>query len=135
VTDVLLLSEAVYRQMLQHARDLVPDEAGGFLGGNGWHVTELLPLPNVAGRYRFLAAPRAQFAAQRRLARLGLALVAVYHSHPGGGPDPSVLDDTFAALWDVPLLLIGVDRPYGQADEIRAYQVRPPKVEIPIHVM
>ncbi|HZM75861.1 MAG TPA: M67 family metallopeptidase [Candidatus Limnocylindrales bacterium] len=135
MTAALLVSEAVYRRMLQHARDLMPDEAGGFLGGNGCRVTELLPLPSVAGRDRFLAAPRAQFAAERRLARLGLALVAIYHSHPGGGPHPSALDNTVAAIWDVPLLLIGVNRPHGQSDEIRAYQLRPPTMEIPIHVV
>ena len=91
----------VYRQTVQHVRDLLPREAVGLLAGSAeGHVELVVPLPNIAsGDKRFIADPLEQFLAFRRLKSEGLELLALYHSHPDGGTDPSEEDLLYARQW------------------------------------
>ena len=125
--DVIRLSPGLYDQMMQHAQRAAPMEAVGLLGGkeNG-RASALIPLTNVAGPKAFLADPFGQFQAERRLAQDGLHLLAIYHSHPGGGVMLSDADKEFARRWPCAQIVIAVDRPDAYPSEIRAYRVLSP---------
>jgi len=125
LNEVLILPRTIHRGLLVHARTAVPAEAVGILGGIGDRVTVAIPLPNMAQEGAFFADPRAQFEAQRSLGRRGLDMVAIYHSHPGGGPAMSALDRKFAAHWPVIQIVIAIRRPSDRIDEIRAFRAFP----------
>ncbi|WP_410574311.1 M67 family metallopeptidase [Amycolatopsis sp. cmx-4-61] len=134
---VLTLTRALYEQLIQHAREAIPAEAVGLLGDTTTTARIAIPLPNVtdpvAGSRTFLADPRAQFLAERRLRATGLRIIAIYHSHPGGGPVLSAADQALAARWPTVLqVVIAVARPAGRPDEIRAYHASRPPVEVGI---
>jgi proteasome lid subunit RPN8/RPN11 len=89
---------------------------------------EAWPLPNRAahpGR-AFRLGPAEVLAALRRLEAEGRALLAVYHSHPAGGPDLSARDLAEAVVDGKPLLqgvlqvVIALDG--GRATRVRAHR-------------
>ncbi len=93
---MLELPQKVYANILEHAHAALPGEAVGILGGRDARAEIAIALPNVAQGRAFLADPRAQFHAERKLHEMGLQLIAVYHSHPDGGLALSESDLTFA---------------------------------------
>jgi proteasome lid subunit RPN8/RPN11 len=122
--EVIRLSAAVYDSMVQHARATLPSEAVGLLGGPiPGYATHSIPLPNRAGQYTFLADPYAQFQAERELAHLGLRLLAIYHSHPGGGAQLSPSDLVFARKRACFQIVIALKHTHLAAEEVRAYRV------------
>lgn len=122
----LVLSPEARRRILRHARAALPAEAVGILGGrpDDGRAVAAVPLPNLAGsRPAFLADPRAQYEAEKGLRRLGLAVLAVYHSHPGGGATLSPTDQAFAARLPLAQVVIALARPRPPREEVRAYRV------------
>lgn len=88
--------------MLDQARAELPNECCGLLAGKvrpaaeGLAAGEVLrcyPLVNeLASPVEFLSEPRSMFQATRDIDRLGLEILAVYHSHPTTDPVPSRTD-------------------------------------------
>src|SRR5205809_4868953 len=97
----LTLSREICRRILSHIQMEQPREAVGLLGGSvEGEVSIVLPLRNIAlGNKVFLADPFEQFRALRKLQDEDLKLLAIYHSHPGGGVDPSQNDLDYASHW------------------------------------
>jgi proteasome lid subunit RPN8/RPN11 len=93
------------------------------LGGRGTRAIRVVPLRNrAADPHAFFADPYEQFLAERLFARVGLKIVALYHSHPGGGALPSDADREFSAAWPCAQVIIaspGTDR---GAPDLRAYR-------------
>ena len=120
----LTLPTDLHEQILGHAWESRPKEAVGLLGGRpGGEVTLALPLPNVAaGNKRFIADPFAQFCAFRRLASEGLELLAIYHSHPGGGLDPSADDLEHAKHWSCVHVIVAVGTHGRSFQNLRAFR-------------
>ena len=107
----LLLPAVLEQQLWAHVRRLDPQEGVGLLGGlllksNAAQAQALYPLENVAAdpqrEYRAEAAGllRALFAMRRE----GLALIAIYHSHPHG-PAGYSRSDELQAAYEVPYLI------------------------------
>lgn len=137
---MLQLPRSLYDELFRHAREAMPAEAVGVIGGTARAARLAIPLPNVAGpatgSRAFLADPRAQFLAERRLTAAGLRITAIYHSHPGGGAVLSAADRDLAASWPGVLhVVVAVDRPGGRPDEIRAYRPGPPPSEVGIALL
>lgn len=109
-TPDLALSSKVARQMLLHARAAQPREAVGLLGGSATGQVKIaLPLTNIASDARaFFVDPYSQFCAFRELETKDLRLLAIYHSHPDGGIDPSPADLTYARHWSCAHLIIAM---------------------------
>src|SRR5437868_7043237 len=95
----LLIPRPVLTAMLAQAAAELPNECCGLLGGVTHDSGRTLlavtchPLANAAASpTEFESEPRSMFAAMRELRRLGLDVVAVYHSHPAAPPVPSRTD-------------------------------------------
>jgi len=119
--------------MRRHGEADYPHEACGLIGG---HVdgrgegegagdrkvaVQLVPLANArrdASRTRYLIAPEAFRRAEARLARDGLEVVGVYHSHPDHPPVPSAFDRERAWPW-LSYVIVGVAR--GRAQDVRSW--------------
>jgi len=126
VPSTLFLDSRLLTQIFAHARADAPREAVGIVGGTpDGHATRTIPLPNIAGPQAFLADPVAQYHALRELKRDGLQLIAIYHSHPGGGTNLSVADQVFAARWNCLHLVVVPERAQEDPCAIRAWSVTP----------
>ena len=98
----VILKAAARHLVEDHVRRSLPHEAVGLLAGGPQGKVELvLPLSNIAAdSYSFVADPFEQYKALRQIQQLGLKLLAIYHSHPGGGEMPSSRDLKYAQAWD-----------------------------------
>ncbi|MFC7156157.1 desampylase [Halomarina halobia] len=95
---MLVLPRAAFDALLAHARDGVPEEVCGVLGGvedgERARVTGHRRVTNVAAtpETRYELDPAEQLAAMRAIEEGGEAVVGFYHSHPRGPPRPSATD-------------------------------------------
>jgi proteasome lid subunit RPN8/RPN11 len=149
LTHTLLVPTDINEHLVDLAHAAAPSEVVGILGGVGNRVHEVIELTNQlqdtatrapgatsvapvhpgtsqplrAGEAGFRVDPREQFRAERALAALDHVIVAIYHSHPGGGPTLSPRDIAYARRWPVVHVVIAVRRPGGRPDVVRAYAV------------
>lgn len=130
----ILLSELLYRQIVRHVTQAVPMEAVGIIGGLADGCARVvIELPNLAGPHEFFADPFAQYQAERQLLRDGLSVIAIYHSHPGGGMGLSDADRVAAERWNCAHIVIVPERSPEHANYLRAWRVSGDKVsEIPV---
>jgi proteasome lid subunit RPN8/RPN11 len=129
----LLLAPGIREAMITHARRALPLEAVGMLGGSGDRATLVRELTSLGGARHFLVDPRSQYEGERALRSLGLSLLAIYHSHPGGGATLSDIDIAFAARLPHLQVVIALARPRDDGEELRAYRVSGTRVdEVPI---
>lgn len=83
--------------MIAQARATLPNECVGWLAGRlvgrAGFVRKRYPFANsLASPREFSADPRQLFQAHKDMRRLGLQLLAIYHSHPTSNPLPSRTD-------------------------------------------
>ena len=91
----LTLTETVWRQMVGHAYDGLPEEACGLLGGDpgARHVEVFYPCRNAAASSRvYTLDPRDHLRADRDAESRGLEIVGVMHSHTHTEAYPSPTD-------------------------------------------
>jgi proteasome lid subunit RPN8/RPN11 len=119
----LALTSGVYNQMLSHVLRARPREAVGLLAGSAaGEVSRVLPLDNIApGDRAFLADPFSQYNALRRLREDKLELLAIYHSHPDGGVDPSPDDLAHARRWACAHVVIAIGAGMEAKPRVRAF--------------
>lgn len=106
----LILPPALVSALWAHAGREAPRECVGALGGRvaegAAEALALYPLANVSPdpERTYLADPGHLLRALRAMEAGGLALVALYHSHPRGPAQPSVTDRRLAA-YPVPYVI------------------------------
>jgi proteasome lid subunit RPN8/RPN11 len=97
----LRLPRPLLDEAIAQAQAELPNECCGLLAGKVetvadgpvGRVVRRLPLVNeAASPVEFLSEPRSMFAAVREMDRLGVDVLAVYHSHPTSDPIPSRKD-------------------------------------------
>lgn len=125
----LILPAALADALWAHAAREFPRECVGALGGTGRTAEDaggelaraeaLYPLPNVSARpvHEYLADPVGLLRAFKAMREGGLALVALYHSHPHGPARPSPTDVRLAA-YPVPYVIADL-----QTRVLRAYRL------------
>ena len=110
--------------MIQHARDAVPAECCGLIGGiSGTRARTLYRLRNAATNPElgYEAAPEDLFAAQRQMREHGEELLAIYHSHPrAADPSPSETDVRQAYYPSATYLIIGLG---GDGPVVKAFSI------------
>lgn len=110
-------------QVFAYAKEAVPAECCGLIGGAGGRARSLYPLRNVAGDklVSYEAAPEDLFAAQRQMRERGEELLAIYHSHPRSAePTPSDTDVRLAYYPNAVYLIVGLA---GPQPVIRAFRI------------
>jgi proteasome lid subunit RPN8/RPN11 len=94
----LIVPRACYEEMIAQALAERPNECCGMLAGvrdepGVARVVKVYPLVNaLASPVEYLSDPQSTFAADRDQSRLGLDVLAIYHSHPTTQPIPSRKD-------------------------------------------
>ncbi|HVP21959.1 MAG TPA: M67 family metallopeptidase [Anaerolineaceae bacterium] len=115
------LSASDLRTIIDHARSVLPEEACGFVAGQGRTARAILPVTNrLHSQVRFEMEPQQQFKAMLWIEENGLEILAIYHSHPGG---PGVPSQTDIAEFYFPEALCLIVSPVGSEWQARAFQI------------
>jgi [CysO sulfur-carrier protein]-S-L-cysteine hydrolase len=110
-------------EMYSHAREVVPAECCGLIGGGAGRAESIYRLRNVARDplVAYEAAPEELFAVQRRMRVRGQQLLGIYHSHPRSPePVPSERDVRMAFYPSAIYFIIGLSE---TAATLRAFRI------------
>jgi proteasome lid subunit RPN8/RPN11 len=106
---MLKIPAAIHDDMIVHAKEGFPLEVCGILGGSGEVVSVIYRMTNTdASNEHFMMDPREQFAVVKDLRAKGLAMLAIYHSHPETPARPSDEDIKLALTPEVSYLIISL---------------------------
>src|SRR4051812_23518333 len=112
--EQLILPQTLRHEIMNHAREELPMEAVGILGGDAaGRVLLVTPLKNIAGSRNFFVDPFEQFQAEQSIKQRGMSLIGVYHSAPEGGTQLSLNDLAFAALRPVVHVVVALARAHA----------------------
>jgi len=110
--------------MIAHAREVVPAECCGLIGGNAeQNAQSIYRLRNVTAHPElgYEAAPQDLFNAQRQMRDRGEELLAIYHSHPrAADPSPSATDVRLAYYPSATYLIVGLG---GTEAAVKAFSI------------
>jgi proteasome lid subunit RPN8/RPN11 len=94
---MFVIPQALYTTMLEHVQAAYPLEACGLLGGEDGRALRLYPVDNILqSPTHYEMHPLQQVQAMLDIEAQGMALLAVYHSHPHGPARPSPTDIALA---------------------------------------
>ncbi len=109
---MLKLPRAIFDALIVHAREGFPLEVCGILGGLDGEVSGHFPMINLdASSEHFMMDPKEQFGVIKELRAKGLAMVAVYHSHPASPARPSAEDIRLALTPDISHVIVSLAEP------------------------
>lgn len=118
----LLISRGFADQMVTHCRACYPNEACGILAGTGNRVTRVYPMSNAEPTpVSYFMEPKEQLRVMKELRQEGLAMLAIFHSHPQSPAYPSGKDISLAFYQDVVYLIIGLT--YPESPDIKSYTI------------
>lgn len=124
------IQRSCYEQMLLHCHTAYPEEACGVLLGikesssqNNIRITACIAITNIHHQKKvaFQFSPEQWVDAFYTAQRQGLAIVAIYHSHPSSDPQPSSHD--LKGLIDNNMLYTIVSLKQKDSPQIRIYQL------------
>jgi len=107
--STLEIPNEIYAQMLDQARAEAPVEACGMLAGSDGRVSKLYRMTNADGAHdHFMMTPEEQFAVVKDIRAEGLAMLAIYHSHPESPARPSEEDIRLALTPGVVYVIVSL---------------------------
>ncbi|MDR0733713.1 MAG: M67 family metallopeptidase [Dysgonamonadaceae bacterium] len=126
---MIYIPQQIIDGIIAQARNELPDEACGLLAGNADRVEKQFPLTNVDhSPEHFSFDPKEQFAALREARKLGMQIVANYHSHPSSPARPSEEDIRLAFDPNIIYLILSLQDAANPS--LKAFSIREGKVEI-----
>ena len=94
------ISQQLVDEMVAHAREDLPNECCGMVGGRDGVATEVIRVANAAATpLRYEMDPQGQYDALKRIEAEGDELLAIYHSHTKSAAYPSQTDVNQAVAW------------------------------------
>jgi proteasome lid subunit RPN8/RPN11 len=106
---MLRVTKHIHDDLITHAREGFPLEVCGILGGVGDLVSAIYRMTNTdASNEHFMMDPKEKFAVIKDLRAKGIAMLAIYHSHPETPARPSQEDIRLALTPDVSYIIISL---------------------------
>jgi proteasome lid subunit RPN8/RPN11 len=94
------ISLALVDEMVAHAREDVPNECCGMIGGRDGEAEKVVRVKNAAASpLRYEMDPQGQFDALKEIEADGGELLGIYHSHTKSAAYPSQTDVNQAQNW------------------------------------
>ena len=119
---MLTITQEILNQIVTHAKNELPNEACGYLAGLDDKITHHYPLTNIDhSPEHFSFDPAEQFRTLKDARRLGLQIIAVYHSHPQSPARPSLEDIKLAYDPNIRYVIISLAKEYP---EIKSYFIK-----------
>ena len=99
----------IFDRMVEQAKEELPNECCGLLGGRNGDATTLYPATNSeASPLRYNLDPQDQFRIMQEMEEAGEELAAIYHSHTKSPAYPSQTDINLASYPGVVYLIVSL---------------------------
>jgi len=117
----LKISQQLVDEMVAHAREDVPNECCGMVGGRDGTAERVVRVKNAAASpLRYEMDPQGQFDALKEIEADGGELLAIYHSHTKSAAYPSQTDVNQAQNWPEQIYVI-VSLADPDAPDVKAF--------------
>jgi proteasome lid subunit RPN8/RPN11 len=117
------ISQSLVDEMVAHAREDLPNECCGMVGGRDGVATTVVRVANsAASPLRYEMDPQEQYNALKGIEDAGDELLAIYHSHTKSAAYPSQTDVNEAVAWPEQIYVI-VSLADAEAPEVKAYML------------
>lgn len=101
------ISQHLIDELVAHAREDLPNECCGMVGGRDGEATKVVRVTNsAASPLRYEMDPQGQYNALKAIEDGGEELLAIYHSHTKSAAYPSQTDVNQALNWPEQVYLI-----------------------------
>ena len=121
------ISQQLIDEMVAHAREGLPNECCGMVGGRDGAATKVVRVANAAASpLRYEMDPQGQFDALKEIEADG-ELVAIYHSHTKSAAYPSQTDVNQAQNWPEPIYVI-VSLADAESPDVQAFHLADLKI-------
>jgi proteasome lid subunit RPN8/RPN11 len=121
------ISQELVDEMIAHAREDVPNECCGMIGGRDGVATRVVRVKNAAASpLRYEMEPQEMFEAYTALEAEG-ALLGIYHSHTKSAAYPSQTDVNQGQNWPDQVYVI-VSLADADAPDVKGYWLRDLKI-------
>jgi proteasome lid subunit RPN8/RPN11 len=129
------ISQALIDELVAHAREDLPNECCGMIGGRDGEATRVVRVENAAASpLRYEMDPQGQYDALKAIEDAGEELVAIYHSHTRSAAYPSQTDVNEAVMWPEQVYVI-VSLENGDAPDVKAYSLKEMTIaDVPLDV-
>jgi [CysO sulfur-carrier protein]-S-L-cysteine hydrolase len=118
------IPQALIDEMVAHAREELPNECCGMVGGRDGKAETLIRVANsAASPLRYEMDPQEQYDALKAIEDAGGELLAIYHSHTNSAAYPSQTDVNQAVAWPEQVYLI-VSLADPEAADVKGYLLR-----------
>jgi [CysO sulfur-carrier protein]-S-L-cysteine hydrolase len=130
------IAQSLVEEMVAHAREDLPNECCGMVGGSGGEATSVIRVANsAASPLRYEMDPQEQYDALKAIEAEGGELLAIYHSHTKSAAYPSQTDVNQAVSWPEQIYVI-ISLADEDVPDVKAYllkDLRIADVEIDVH--
>jgi len=122
------ISQALVDEMVAHAREDLPNECCGMVGGRDGEATAVIRVVNAAATpLRYEMDPQGQYNALKSIEDDDGELLAIYHSHTKSAAYPSQTDVNQAVAWPEQVYVI-VSLADEEAPDVKAYLLKDLKI-------
>jgi len=122
------ISQALIDEMVAHAREDLPNECCGMIGGRDGEATSVVRVENAAASpLRYEMDPQGQYDALKSIEDGGEELIGIYHSHTRSAAYPSQTDVNEARMWPEQAYVI-VSLENDEAPVVKAYDLADLKI-------
>ena len=122
------ISQQLIDEMVAHAREDLPNECCGMIGGSDGAATSVIRVANsAASPLRYEMDPQEQYNALKSIEDGGDELLAIYHSHTKSAAYPSQTDVNQAVAWPEQIYVI-VSLAEEDAPDVKAYLLKDLKI-------
>jgi proteasome lid subunit RPN8/RPN11 len=118
------ISQSLVDEMVAHAREDLPNECCGMVGGRDAEATRVIRVANsAASPLRYEMDPQEQYNALKEIEDGGGELLAIYHSHTKSAAYPSQTDVNQAVAWPEQVYVI-VSLADEDAPDVKGYLLK-----------
>ncbi len=117
------ISKNLIDEMVAHAREDLPNECCGMIGGREGEAMRVVRVENAAASpLRYEMDPQGQYDALKAIEDAGEELIGIYHSHTRSAAYPSQTDVNEARMWPEQAYVI-VSLEDEEAPDVKAYDL------------
>ena len=114
--------------MVAHAREDLPNECCGMIGGRNGEATRVVRVENAAASpLRYEMDPQGQYDALKAIEDGGEDLIGIYHSHTRSAAYPSQTDVNEARMWPEQAYVI-VSLENDEVPDVKAFDLADLKI-------
>jgi [CysO sulfur-carrier protein]-S-L-cysteine hydrolase len=122
------ISRGLVEEMVAHAREDLPNECCGMIGGRDGEASVVVRVANAAASpLRYEMDPQEQYNALKRIEGDGGELLGIYHSHTKSAAYPSQTDVNQAVAWPEQVYVI-VSLQDADAPDVKGYWLKELKI-------